>query len=158
MRVVPESTLGYTALNIAKWFINATDRESGDAITHLKVQKLLYYAQGWALAYFRKLLFSEDMQAWAHGPVVLSVWEQYRDFGFHAIPEQKVTRKVTGDASDLLDSVNERYGIYSAKRLEKMTHAEQPWMTARGSLSPEARCSQIIPKCDMKAFFDTLKP
>jgi uncharacterized phage-associated protein len=153
-----ESTLGYTALDIAKWFINATDRESGDAITHLKVQKLLYYAQGWALAYFGKPLFSEDMQAWAHGPVLLSVWEQYRDFGFQAIPEQKVTRKVSGDAADLLDSVNERYGIYSAKRLEKMTHTERPWLMARGALPPEARCTEIVLKSDIKAFFDTLKP
>lgn len=157
VRVMSDSTLGYTALDVAKWFINATDRESGDAITHLKVQKLLYYAQGWTLAYFGKPLFSEDMQAWAHGPVVVSVWDQYRDFGFQAIPEQKVTRKVSGDAADLLDSVNERYGIYSAKRLEKMTHAEQPWMKARGALSPEARCTEVIPKGDMRAYFDVLK-
>jgi uncharacterized phage-associated protein len=64
---------------------------------------------------------------------------------------------VSRDAADLLDSVNERYGIYSAKRLEKMTHAEQPWMRARGALSPEARYTEVIPKGDMRAYFDVLK-
>ena len=64
----------YSPLDIAKWFINATDRDSGDAITHLKVQKLVYYAQGWAMAYLGSPLFEEDIQAWAHGPVVPSVW------------------------------------------------------------------------------------
>lgn len=151
-------TMGYTALDIAKWFINATDRESGDAITHLKVQKLVYYAQGWALAYFGKPLFAEDLEAWAHGPVAPSVYHHFRNAKFQAIPEQRVTRKVTGDVEDLLESVNEKYGIYTAKRLERMTHAEAPWKKARGDVPPEERCSNIITKEDIKAHFEALKP
>lgn len=150
--------MGYTALDIAKWFINATDRESGDAITHLKVQKLLYYAQGWALAYFGQPLFDEDLEAWAHGPVAPSVYRHFRDAKFQALPEQPITRRVAGDVEALLESVNEMYGIYSAKRLERMTHAEAPWRIARGGLSPEARCSTVIAKENIKAHFEALKP
>jgi uncharacterized phage-associated protein len=158
VKAMANDTMGYTALDIAKWFINATDRESGDAITHLKVQKLVYYAQGWALAYFDKPLFAEDLQAWAHGPVAPSVYDHFRDAGFQAIPEQPVTRKVTGDVAALLESVNDKYGIYTAKRLERMTHAEPPWRNARGALPPEARCSNVITKDDIKAHFSSLKP
>ena len=39
-----------TALDIAHWFAGSIDREAGDSITHLKVQKLVYYAQAWSLA------------------------------------------------------------------------------------------------------------
>ena len=53
-----------TALQIADWFAGAIDREAGDSITHLKLQKLVYYAQAWFLALNDKPLFEEEMQAW----------------------------------------------------------------------------------------------
>ncbi len=71
---------------VAKWFINRTNREAGDVITHLKLQKLVYYAQAWYLANFNRPLFDEDMQAWTHGPVVPSLWKEYRDCGWDGIP------------------------------------------------------------------------
>lgn len=153
-----EGSLGYSALDIAKWFINAADREAGDAITHLKVQKLVYYAQGWAMVYLGKPLFDEDMQAWAHGPVVPSVWNHFRDQGYQALPVQKITKRVGDDVAQLLASVNERYGIYSAKKLEHMTHSEPPWKNARKGLPAEARCTETISKDDIRAFFEAMKP
>lgn len=150
---MPNDSLGYSALDIAKWFINATDRESGDAITHLKVQKLLYYAQGWALANFDKPLFDEDMEAWAHGPVAVSVYEHFRGIGYQSIEQQKITKRVADDVARLLNAVLDRYGIFSAKMLEAMTHEEAPWRDTRGDLAPEARCNRRIGKDAMKAFF-----
>lgn len=150
--------LGYTAMDVAKWFINATDRESGDAITHLKVQKLIYYAQGWSLATFDRALFREDLEAWVHGPVAPSVWEQFKGYSWESLPLQKITRKVSSDHSSLLSAVNEKYGIFSAKKLEVMTHAELPWTAARGNLPLHARCSTSIKTDDMKKHFLGQKP
>ncbi len=48
---------------IATWFINRIDREAGELITHLKVQKLVYYAEAWFLANFDRTLINEDLQA-----------------------------------------------------------------------------------------------
>ena len=155
---MPESSFGFRASDVAKWFINSTDRESGDDITHLKLQKLLYYAQGWSLAHFACPLFDEDLQAWAHGPVAVSVWDQFKAYGWESIPPQKVARKFSGDPLRLLQGVNEKYGIYSAKELERRTHRETPWQRARGNLPPEARCANIIRKADMLSFFSALKP
>ncbi|GGK28991.1 Panacea domain-containing protein [Salinarimonas ramus] len=149
--------LGYTALDVAKWFVNATDREAGDAITHLKAQKLVYYAQGWALAHLGRPLFAEDLQAWAHGPVAPSVFEHFRPHGYDALPSQRITRRIVGDAAALLQGVHARYGIYSAKRLEAMTHEEAPWRDARGGLAPDARSAAIIPKSAMRAWFEALR-
>jgi uncharacterized phage-associated protein len=149
-------SLGYTAVDIAKWFINSTDRESGDDITHLKVQKLVYYAQGWAIALLKKPLFAEDLQAWAHGPVAVSVWDQFKDLRWESLPPQKITRKIANEPALLLDAVNDRYGIFSAKRLERMTHAESPWKNARKGLPPEARSTAIISKEDIEAHFTGL--
>ncbi len=43
------ATYGYKPTTIAYWFLNATNY-NGDFITHLKLQKLIYYAQSWMLA------------------------------------------------------------------------------------------------------------
>lgn len=147
----------YTALDIAKWFVNATDRESGDDITHLKVQKLIYYAQGWALALVGEPLFKEDLQAWAHGPVAPSVWNEYREYGYAPLPPTKSRKKIDSRTIRLLESVNENYGIYTAKKLEKMTHKEMPWIEARGDDPPEVRSTAPISKKTMKKFFADIR-
>jgi len=41
---------GLSPFDVANWFTCSLDREAGDSITHLKLQKLLYYAQAWSLA------------------------------------------------------------------------------------------------------------
>lgn len=151
-----QTAMGYSALDVAKWFINATDRESGDAITHLKVQKLLYYAQGWSLAHYDRALFGEDLQAWAHGPVSVRVWNAYRNYGWDALPKQKLTEKFNSRAEKLLHAVNRKYGIYSAKQLERLTHSEPPWLKARGNLPPEAASNAVIERSDMKKYFKSL--
>jgi uncharacterized phage-associated protein len=147
----------FRPVEIARWFINATDRESGDDITHLKVQKLLYYAQGWHLAHFDEPLFNEEMEAWAHGPVEVSVWESFRGYGFNSIPEQENARRFDDRTRRLLVSVDRKYGIYTAKRLERMTHQEPPWLRARGDLPPDERCNEIVSKSEMKRYFNSLR-
>ena len=43
--------------------------ETSGAMSHLKLQKLLYYMQALHLAYFDQPLVNDDFQAWLHGPV-----------------------------------------------------------------------------------------
>ncbi|MEE7488418.1 Panacea domain-containing protein [Methylobacterium oryzae] len=146
-------SFGHKPVDIAKWFINTTDRASGDAITHLKVQKLIYYAQAWSIAHYDKPLFDEDLEAWAHGPVAVSVWDQFKDYGYDAIPEQKLKSKFESKANAILRAVQDKYGIYTAKKLESMTHKEPPWLEARGDLPELARCNNKITKTAMRDFF-----
>lgn len=35
--------------DVANYFISRADKESGSFMTHLKLQKLVYYAQAWSL-------------------------------------------------------------------------------------------------------------
>ena len=137
-----------SALKIAEWFINRVDRSSGDDITQLKLQKLIYYAQAWWLANNNESLFKEDMEAWAHGPVAPSVWQEYKDNGWQSLPPIENFKLGTQYKAieGFLDSVYESYGKYSAKELEKLTHNEEPWISTRRKLSPEARCEDAIKK------------
>lgn len=51
-----------------------------DMITHLKLQKLVYYAQGLYLAYFNKPLFTQSVEAWRHGPVVNDLYHIFKPY------------------------------------------------------------------------------
>ncbi|SFK39373.1 Panacea domain-containing protein [Methylocapsa palsarum] len=144
------------AREIAKWFVLVTDRESGNVITQLKVQKLIYYAQGWSLAKLNRPLFDEDLQAWVHGPVARSVYDFYKGAGYDALPEKKLTCKISGEPLRLLSAVNDTYSVYSAKGLEKKTHSEPPWIAARAGALPEERCENVISKESMAIHFASL--
>src|SRR5579864_2329863 len=74
----------YPALTIAKWFIAWAEAE-GDELSNLKLQKLLYYAQGHHMAAHGRPLFTEPIQAWSHGPVVPEVYHQFKAFGSSSI-------------------------------------------------------------------------
>lgn len=144
------------AISIAKWFVNNTDRSVGEAVTHLKVQKLLYYAQAWHLLAYKTPLFEEDMQAWSHGPVAPTVYKEFKDSSWNAIPPFEGEGDLSDlgeDSTSILRQVLNIYGDFSAKRLEHMTHAEAPWKITRGDLPPEAKCTRIIPKELMLRYF-----
>lgn len=142
-----------TALDIANWFLASIDREAGDSITPLKLQKLVYYAQAWSLALRGESLFEEDFQAWAHGPVVESVYQAYRSHGWNSLPAPDNAPELEPAVEDFLMEILEVYGGFSAKHLELMTHGEQPWMDARAGLPPEARSNAILKKADLINYY-----
>ncbi len=139
---------------ISNWFLYAVDRESGDSITHLKLQKIVYYAQAWSLALSDKELFKEDFQAWAHGPVLRTLFDTYTGSGWEALDLPKEDApKFDEDTTELLNDIWEIYGQHTAKYLEELTHEESPWKDARGDLSPEARSDSIIPKHEISSYY-----
>ena len=77
----------YRIEDVADFFLKIVDRESESTITPLKLQKILYYAQGYYLAIHDKELFPEEFEAWAHGPVNEEIYNKYRDYGYQSIPE-----------------------------------------------------------------------
>lgn len=147
----------YSALDIAKWFLCAVDRESGDSITHLKLQKLLYYAQAWSLVLIDKTMFHEEIQAWTHGPVVPVVYDTYSNYHYSEIPKPAECPDIDRKYEEVLEEVMKAYGIYEAKYLEKLTHQEKPWKEARGDLPLEARCENPISLQTMKEFYSEMQ-
>jgi len=143
----------YRPTVLAKWFINRVDREAGDTITHLKLQKLLYYAQAWHLANTGEPLFDEEIQAWTHGPVVPSVWRAYREKRWEPLELVDRLPDLNKYTQNYLDRVFQVYGGFTAKRLELMTHNEDPWKEARGDLPLEASCQNVISHDTMRRYY-----
>lgn len=119
------------AVNVANYFLFKSDPDVGDFLTNLKIQKLVYYAQGLHLALFNRPLFEEPIEAWMHGPVVSNLYHHFKEFGSNPIPipsDFDPNNEFDRETLEFLDEVYEVYGQFSAWKLRDMTHAEAPWL------------------------------
>ena len=127
----------YSACDVAEWFLwyNAEQQKRNldvEGISNLKLQKLLYYAQGMSLRLRSKKLFSDSLVAWQHGPVVIAVYEKYKQF--HADDISLVidmTDKFSSDVVEVLETVYVKFARYTAWALREKTHQELPWLTTK---------------------------
>ncbi|MBK7780583.1 MAG: SocA family protein [Ardenticatenia bacterium] len=124
------------ASTVAKYLLALVSEDDGDLMSNLKLQKLLYYVQGFHLAIYDAPLFPDPIEAWKHGPVVPSVYEEYREHTRYGIPcpegvLDEVNAALTEAQKTLIADVYREYGMYEASVLLKMTHSEPPWRATR---------------------------
>ena len=156
------------AIDIAKWFIwknhieqieNITDDddyEVYEGITHLKVQKLLYYAQGICLALYNGPLFDENIVAWQHGPVVKEVYSFLskngrKDIKFEDEWLETVEKIEKNDMlNNILNLTYDNFGGFTAWQLREKTHVSGgPWQRTVKTLGMD----RIIDKNLIKSYF-----
>jgi uncharacterized phage-associated protein len=130
--------------------------EERDPLTNLRLQKLLYYAQAWSLVIRERELFSEEIVAWRHGPVVPVVYRALPGgIGACAIPADSFTGVPDLEPEDaaFMKSVWEAYNPYSALKLSRMTHEELPWQKAWGGRPRDGHGDDPIRIEDLEDFF-----
>ena len=125
--------------------------EAGEELNHLKLQKLLYYAQAWYLAFYGKQLFYEDFQAWIHGPINRTLYDRfastkslYSDIERDDISPEFELKSLSEQDRNHLDTILETYAKFSGVQLEEMTHKETPWIEARKGYRSSQRCEEPI--------------
>lgn len=128
-------------------------------ITPLALQKALYYIQGFYYAFNKTFLFSQDCEAWVHGPVYKNVYYKYRDYKFDLIESNTEIDKsmFSTEETEVIDSVAKYVCCYSGKVLENFTHLESPWLSARGNLLKLNPSSEIITKENIGQYFENIK-
>ncbi len=150
--------MAYSASQISDWMLSWADVAEGEdaGLTHLKLQKLLYYAQGTFLAARNEPLFADRIEAWTHGPVVPTEYHRLKGYGSGPIVvESAISPEFDwndfDDVEDHLIDVWNRYGQFAAWTLREKTHHEPPWLdaSARGA-------GAEITQESMRAYFSTL--
>ena len=63
----------YSAKAVANTLLSRSKELGINDITPMKLQKLIYYAHGWLLAFLGTALIKEGVQAWKYGPVIHTV-------------------------------------------------------------------------------------
>ncbi|MFZ0770469.1 MAG: type II toxin-antitoxin system antitoxin SocA domain-containing protein [Candidatus Sulfotelmatobacter sp.] len=161
----------YTSQQVANEFLELAKRD-GQQLTPMQLQKLVYFAYGWYLAITGERLLDERVEAWQWGPVIPSLYSQFKQYGSGPITEPAgefyfEDRKLTfrpyrlrsnnpekdAVALQVIARVWKLYGKYSASQLSSMTHAENsPW-----SLTPDKEeRGTDIPDDIIKTYFQKL--
>lgn len=124
-----------SAKAVANFFL-ACGWEEEIGIDQLKIQKLVYYAHAWHLAYDLGPLFPDDIEAWPHGPVVRDLYAEFCGFGKRPITHRALAYNgMEPDVPDemsstgkFLSTVWKEYKGYSGVRLSNATHGpDEPW-------------------------------
>lgn len=133
----------YTPQHVANFFLEQAEREE-IPLTQLKLMKLVYIAYGWYLAITGERLFAEDIQAWKHGPVIPSLYHEFKHFGSRPIDERATsldwdTGAITIPSIPLSDETTvkilslvwDAYKRFSGSALVRKTHETgSPWAEA----------------------------
>jgi uncharacterized phage-associated protein len=141
--------------------------QRGGAMSHLKLQKILYYIQALHLAYFEHQIIEDDFQAWLHGPVSRKVYDGIKDLSIiyteiafdesqwdkSQTPDIQIESLLTGDQKELVDEVIDKYCKLTSSQLENLSHSESPWIDARKGYSSADRCDVVISKETMKLYY-----
>ena len=146
----PSAAQGPTVHDVAAFIL----KQHGE-MTAMKLQKLVYYSQAWALVWDESPLFHEPIEAWANGPVVRVLYQRHQgDFmvkTWGGNPDN-----LTDNQRDTIEKVLEFYGKMSSQALSDLTHQEAPWVNARAGLSPSDRGSRVISHASMAEYYSSL--
>ena len=120
------------AQRLAHWVLQ--NAPYGRPVTHLKLQKLLFYCYGAACsADLEAHIGAVTFLAWEHGPVNREVYDEFRAYGAGPIPAPQPPVWYPGAAFAVLTDAIRVYGALDAWSLREQSHREQPWIdTPRG--------------------------
>lgn len=163
--------MAYNSKAIANYFLDLA-KESKQSLTPMKLQKLIYFAHGWSLAIYDQALISETVEAWRYGPVVQSIYHEFKEYGSGAITklatefelldgdelEFGISTPYINDDDEktkaLLNKVWDIYGKYSGVALSNATHMQDtPWAKVWRQQTPKGT---DIPENFIKEYFQSI--
>lgn len=145
-----------TARDFGKAFLWQANQK-GISIDNLKLQKLVYYCQGYHLSLYGVPAFKGKIKAWRLGPVSPSLYNEYKCYESNPIAYEsffdgkKILELFPKTIETVINLVLKLSGTKSSNQLINMTHSEAPWLShsRRGKGD-----NKEITHCEMKAFFD----
>lgn len=131
--------------------------EKHGPMSAMKLQKLVYYSQAWALAWIDAPIFPERIEAWASGPVVRELYECHRgQFQLGRESIQGNPDNLNAEERDVIDRILAYYGDKSPQWLSDLTHMEAPWSQARKGLQPGERGTEEISLDSIQEYYSNL--
>jgi uncharacterized phage-associated protein len=120
-------------------------KQAGVPLSHMKLQKLVFFVHAWSLALHQESMVTERPEAWPYGPVFDGLYHELKGYGSRNIdgylmqmnPQTGERQSMVPQFQDatfwgLLDQVWQRYSSFSAMQLSALTHeAGGPWQHAR---------------------------
>lgn len=108
-------------------------QEHGNAVTNLRMQKTLYYLQGYIFKFAHVRLIKQDFVHWPYGPVILDSYYQYCHFVARPIDDEineELVGKVLSNRNiyQTIKKVLRKCFSINVRELVNYTHKEAPWV------------------------------
>lgn len=155
----------YEAGEIANYFLKKAASEK-EYLTHMKLKVLIYFSYGWYLVFKNEPLLNEHIESWSYGPVIPSIYHQFKEFGTKEIDRLATyfdpdllsffAYDVPNDVflNSLLDKIWKVYGKFTGIQLANMTHnINGPWYKTH---MLDKRKGTNIPDTLLKNWFTSL--
>ncbi|SOD97113.1 Panacea domain-containing protein [Spirosoma fluviale] len=145
----------FDAIYIANYFVNLGILKDAP-VTHMKLQKMLYFANGLHLALTDNPLLKEEVEAWQYGPVVSSVYQRFKEWGSRPITSPQPSGNIEPDKQtlDVLGAVWDITKDIDPIKLANWTHLENsPWYTAFKKAGCTTNCNAPIDNELTKKYF-----
>lgn len=137
---------------VVNWFLAQSSEE--DQITHLALQKLLYFTQGWSRILIGDWMVEDTCEAWVHGAVYSSVYDEFKNFKYMPLPKVSKPIDFSNDQLRLMKMIKDYYfDVYSAKTLEAICHKEQPYILTRKGIQKDVNSKELIPKKSIERYY-----
>ena len=122
--------------------------DSNREITNLFLQKILYYIKAIGKLLVKHPIITDECEAWRFGPVFPTIYEKYKSFGKQEIaldlPDDYTKKLLTKEEKQVTDFVLNTFGIYNVWFLKDLTHAEEPWISARNGIAEGEASNNLI--------------
>lgn len=133
-------------IDVARYYIYIS-YEHNTVITNLKLQKLLYFTQGYGYVLNSKPVFDVFFEAWQYGPVNAKVYDVFKKYGRNSIDKKEGKVNIfLPEIQNVLKCVFENYGYESAFSLVNKTHSHLPWINAYSE-------NRIIENSEIEIYF-----
>lgn len=120
-------------------------RQSGAKLSHMKLQKLVFFVHAWSLAMKGVSAVADRPEAWTYGPVFDALYHELKGFGSRPVDsylvqmnpasgqrEPQMPLQTDAEFWGLLEQVWDRYSPFTALQLSELTHEPgSPWEQAR---------------------------
>lgn len=144
----------YFPSHIANFFLWLSKKDRGDkGITNMQLIKLTYFAYAWYYALYKTKIFYESPEAWDYGPVIPSIYHEFKRFGKNPIDtfaveevsqfSNEIYHPIIGEDDDraisVINAVWDAYKDASGDNLSNLTHRpNSPWKNVyeRGRNNP----------------------
>ncbi|BDI29436.1 hypothetical protein CCAX7_14870 [Capsulimonas corticalis] len=164
--------MAYETEAVANYILELANIEN-KPISPMKLHKLLYFAHGWHLAITGQPLLDESIEAWNYGPVVHTIYQEFKEFGnspittFATVFKKgsrtgfEVAKLPEGAEYELARKILKRvwdvYKDYTALQLSSMTHEKgTPWSQVVGKFKGRVPLRTEIDDTLIKEYFKTI--
>ena|SRR5258708_975457 len=155
----------YDARQIANCLLDTGDRR-GIELTHLAIQKLVYFSHGLAYARFGEGLVLNRFEAWKNGPVIRELYFAFNQFEENPITDRATLLNFDSGLDEVirydfspqllshLDEICRIYGPLPAGKLIAMTHERgTPWEHTISRATRSANVGMLIDEDLIRRFF-----